>query len=126
MPPERHPKILPLVKVIPGRYRAADPLFGPHRPVLLERSSALNGRLLVARALKDLVGPIVGGKVALGRPGLVGRELAVRLDDVVLDERVLRPAVDGEVAGARRLVSAAVSDLPSNPVSLGILSPMEL
>ena len=36
-------------------------------------------------------------------------------DDVVLDERVLCPAVDGEVTGAGRLVCAAISNLTRYP-----------
>lgn len=116
MVPQRHAQILPLLKVPPRRHRAAHPLLRPHRPVLLERARPLDRRLLVTRALEDLVGALLEGEVALGSPGLVGREVAVGFDDIVLDERVLRPAVNGEVAGAGRLVRAAISDLARKPV----------
>jgi hypothetical protein len=49
----------------------------------------------------------------------------VRLDDVVLDERVTGPSVDAEVAGARGVVTARVLDGPvDNMMVVSILDNM--
>lgn len=88
----------------------ADTLLGADRPVLLKGRRAHDGGLVGAGAGEDLIRALVDGKVALGSPRLVGREVAVGLDDVVLDEGVRGPAVDGEVARARWRVGAVVLD----------------
>ena len=105
-----HTNLGPLVKVLLGRDGAADALLLAHRPVLLEGAGALDGRLVDARAGEDLVVALLVAEGALGRPRLVRRQVCVRLDDVVLDQRVARPAVDGEVARARGVVGAGVLD----------------
>lgn len=67
-------------------------------PVLLEGLGAVNRGGVGAGGLEDLVGAAVNidGSLALSAAGgVVGAE---GLDDVVLDERALGPAVDGEVA----------------------------
>lgn len=78
----------PLVVVALHGDAAVRTLLGPHRPVLLEGARPLDGRLVDARALVDFVRALLGREVAHRRPGLVRREVPVRLDHVVLDQRV--------------------------------------
>jgi hypothetical protein len=114
MPAQLHPQLGPLIKVLLRRHSAPNPLLLADRPVLLERACALDRRLVDACAGEDLVRALVKREVALGRPRLVGRQVGVRLDDVVLDQRVARPAVDGQVAGPGGVVGAGVFDGPGS------------
>jgi hypothetical protein len=80
------------------------------RPVLVEGLGAVNGGLVDALGLGDLVRGAISSDGALdsgvGR-GVVGAEV---LNDVVLDQRVAGPAVDGEVGVALGAVGAGVGD----------------
>jgi len=96
--------------VLLGRDGAAHPLLSPHRPILLEGARPLDRRLVDARGLVYLEGALIDGEVSFGGPGLVGREVGVGLEDVVFDQGVAGPAVDGEVAGARCVVGSGVFD----------------
>jgi hypothetical protein len=81
-----------------------------NRPVLLKGRGAVNGRLVGAGALRNLVRGAVGGDGALVlrlRRRVVRAEV---LDNVVLDERVAGPAVDGEVGVTVGVVGARVGD----------------
>lgn len=81
-----------------------------NRPVLLKGPGAVDGRLVGAGGLGNLVRGAVRGDGALV---LRLRRRVVRakvLDDVVLDERVAGPAVDGEVRVAVGVVLARVGD----------------
>lgn len=72
-------------------------LITAHTPKLLERSRAINRRLVRASSLKDVVCAAVGldGTLLLSsRRGVVG---SVGFDNVVLDERVAGPAVERNV-----------------------------
>ena len=111
MVPKLHPQLLPFLKVPTRGDRPANSLLGPHRPVLLKCPRPLDRWLLDAGAFEDLVGALLEGEVALGGPGFVGCEFAVGVNDIVLDERILSPAVDGEVSGACRIVGPAILDL---------------
>jgi hypothetical protein len=91
---------------------AAGALLPPDGPELLECGGAHDGRLVDARGRVDVVRAAVRRDVALERPRLVRREVRVVLDDVVLDQRVRRPAVDGQVARARGVVGAGERDAP--------------
>ena len=93
-----------------GGHRPAYPLLLSHRPELLERPGALNRRLVDPCAREHLVLAFLGGEVALGRPRLVGCQVGVGFDDVVLDQGVARPAVDGEVSWAGGVIRAGVFD----------------
>ncbi len=80
------------------------------RPVLVEGRGALDRRLVDTLGTVDIVGRAVGGDAAeLGgaRRGVVRAEV---LNDVVLDQGVLGPAVDGKVRVAVRAVGTAVGD----------------
>jgi hypothetical protein len=81
-----------------------------NRPVLLKGRGAVNRRLVGAGALRNLVRGAVGGDGALVlrlRRRVVRAEV---LDNVVLDERVAGPAVDGEVGVAVGVVGTRVGD----------------
>ena len=90
-------ELLPRVEVVRSRDRAARAVRLADGPVLVEGSGALDRRLVDTRRLVDVVGRAGGGDGALEgetRAGVVGTEV---LEDVVLDERVRGPAVDGQV-----------------------------
>ena len=77
--------------------RAADTLLSTNGPVLLESASTVDGRLVGAGRDIEVVGTAVSVDTALVL-GPVARVVgAIRFDDIVLDERVAGPAVDGEV-----------------------------
>ena len=86
-------------------------LFGvADRPELFEGGGSVNGGLVNARSLQDIVACAVASDGSLQTSG--GRRVVspVRLNDVVLDERATGPAVDREVAVAVGLVGASVTD----------------
>ena len=94
------------LKWLRGGDGAAGPLRLPDAPVLLEGLGALDRRGVHARRDVDVVGAAVAGDGALvgaGRP--VGAPV---VDDVVLDERVRRPAVQRQVGVAGRAEGAGV------------------
>ena len=102
--------LLPLVEMLARVDGAADTLDPADRPVLVKGRSALDGRLVDALGLVDVIGAAIvldGAELLRSRRGIVR---AVRLDDVVLDQRVLGPAVQGEVCAAM-LVSNSNSSL---------------
>lgn len=84
------------------------------RPVLLERAGAVDTRLVGARGDEHVVVAAVGvgGSFALGTAA--GVVCAEGFDNVVLDERIAGPAVDGEVPVSLGLEGAAVVDSTKN------------
>lgn len=112
--------LLPRVEVRADINGAADSLLLPDAPELGEGAGSLNGWLVVAHRLEDVVGAAidVDGALLLSSRGRV--IAAPGLDDVVLDERVLGPAVERDVGVLRRRVpgtgvgdGAGCSGLPS-------------
>ena len=92
--------LLPLVEMLARVDGAADTLDPADRPVLVKGRSALDGRLVDALGLVDVIGAAIvldGAELLRSRRGIVR---AVRLDDVVLDQRVLGPAIQSEVCAA--------------------------
>jgi hypothetical protein len=90
--------------------RAGRALVLTNRPILLKGPGAINGWLVGAGRLSDLVGRAIGGNgtLVLGlRRRVVGAEV---LNDVVLDEGVASPAVDGKVGVAVVVVGTGVGD----------------
>lgn len=96
----------PSREVIRDRDGAAGALGLPHAPVLVEGRRARDAGLVDALRAVDVVRAAVGHDGAErggARAGVVGPEV---LDDVVLDQRAGRPAVDGEVRVAVGRVGA--------------------
>ena len=80
-------------------------------PVLVEGSGTRDGRLVGADTLVDVVDGAVGGDGAHVLETAAGVVGAVGLEDVVLDEGVLAPAVDGEVRVTLRRVGTLEVDV---------------
>jgi len=102
----------PRVEVVRSRDRAGRALVLANGPVLVEGSRTLDGRLVHAGALIDIVRRPIGVHGTLVRQtrgGVVGAEV---LENVVLNEWARRPAVDREVAVTLRVVAAAEVDSP--------------
>lgn len=100
----------PGVEVVLHGDAATDAAAGADGPVLLEGASAVDGGLVVARRHVDVVGAAVGVDGAAVRGAAAGVVRAVRLNHVVLDEGVARPAVDCKVAVAAGVEGATVVD----------------
>jgi hypothetical protein len=97
---ELQARLGPSIKVGADVDRARSAVVLADGPVLVEGAGALDGRLVDALGAGDGVGAaVLGDGAELGglRRGVV---VAEGLDDVVLDERVPGPAVDGQVAVA--------------------------
>jgi hypothetical protein len=95
--PKLQAKLGPSIKVVSSSNSTRRTLVLANTPVLVEGSGTRDGRLVCANALVDIVGRAVrghGAHVLETAAGVVG---AVGFEDVVLDEGVLAPAVDGEV-----------------------------
>ena len=94
---ELHSLGSPLVEMGLDIDGTAGALAAADTPVLLEGLGALDGRLVNARTLRNLVVASINSERAL--VGSLGRRIVVAkvLNDVVLDQRAGGPAVDGEV-----------------------------
>jgi hypothetical protein len=96
--------------VILRRNSAPNPLLRANAPVLRERLGPIDRRRIHARARVDLVLAAVGRHGALVGQ-LAGRVVgAVRVEDVVFDQRGAGPAVDAEVGVAVWFEGAGVFD----------------
>ena len=83
----------PSIEVVLDSNSTANTLASPDRPELLEGSSTIDGGLVGASSLENVVCAAVrsdGTLLLSSRRGVVG---AVGLDDVVLNQRVARPSV---------------------------------
>lgn len=111
----------PGVKVLLHVDGAGAPLLLADGPVLLKGAGAIDGRLVGARRLGDLVRGAVDVDGALAR-GLRGRVVRAKvLDHVVLDERVARPPVDGQVRVAVGAVVGRVGDIAGGMLALVVV-----
>lgn len=110
MAAQPHTQLCPLIEVPLSCDGSSDALFLADGPVLLECPGSFDRRLVDACASEDLVLAFLRGEGALRRPRLVGCQVGVRLDDVVLDERVASPAVDSKVSGASGVIGTGVLD----------------
>jgi hypothetical protein len=111
---QAHAKLTPSIEVVGGGHGTAGTLALTDRPVLLEGSSTNDGWLVGTGRDVDVVSSAIAGDGSLlgaTRTRVVG---TVRLDDVVLNERVGRPAVDGEVAVAIGVVGTREVDGPGS------------
>jgi hypothetical protein len=94
---ELQAKLGPGVEVVSSSDGTRRALVLANAPVLVEGSGTRDGGLVGADALVDIVNGAVGGDGAHVLETAAGVVGAVGLEDVVLDEGVLAPAVDGEV-----------------------------
>ena len=85
-------------------------LWVPDTPVLLECLRAVDGRSVVPPGGQDIVPSAIAGDGALELGSGRRVEGTVRLDDVVLDESIASPTVDGQVAVTVRVVVTGVVD----------------
>src|SRR5262249_39190508 len=105
-----HSLALPGADVVAERdvaVRAGAPLRLPHAEVLPERLSAVDGRLAHLLVLVDVVGATVAGDRSHQR----SRRGPVRtpgINDVVLDEWVSGPSIEGQIGVAARRPRAGV------------------
>jgi len=93
-----HAKIGPCVEVVCGSDCSARALRAADGPVLLEGRGTDDRGLVGACALVDIVGATIRGDGTLVCAAAGGVVRAERFNDVVFDEGILAPAVDGEVA----------------------------
>lgn len=103
-------EVAPGVEMVSNIDRAAGAVVAAHRPVLVKGGRSDDGRLVDALRAINVVDAAVRRHLAqLGgaRRRVVGAKV---LDNVVLDERVLGPAVDGEVTVAVGVVAAREVD----------------
>lgn len=80
-------------------------------PVLIEAGSADDGRSVVPAALDDVVGSSINSDAAeplTAARRIVGTEV---LDNVVFDQRVLGPAINGQIAVASWVEGSAVGNI---------------
>lgn len=108
---ELQAKLGPGVEVVGSGDGTGRALVLADAPVLVEGSGTRDGGLVGADTLVDIVDRAVGGDgthVLETAAGVVG---AVGLEDVVLDEGVLAPAVDGEVRVTLRRVGTLEVDV---------------
>lgn len=97
------------VEVVPRGHGSARTLVPADGKVLPEGRGALDGRLVDALVLVDVVGRAVavhGAQQGVAAAGVVGEVL----HDVVLDQRVRGPAIDTHVRISGRVVGAGESD----------------
>jgi hypothetical protein len=107
---ELHALGRPSVEVVLHVDASAGALVLADGPVLLEGLGTIDARRICASCGCDLVAGTVGGDGSLDL-GLGGGVIAAEvLNDVVLDERVAGPAVDGKVGVAVVLVGSRVGD----------------
>ena len=89
-------------------YTATAPLVTSDRPVLLKGPSTINRWLVDACRHINVVITTVAERAAFALPAAARIEIAKVLDDVVFDEWVARPAVDGQISVALRVKGAAI------------------
>ena len=105
-----HAVLLPSIEVSTDVDATGGSVILADGPVLLKGLSAVDGGSVGTGLGEDVVGAAVnldGALLLSTGGGVVVTEL---LDDIVLDQRVLGPSVDGEVAVAVGLVLSLVRD----------------
>lgn len=108
---QRQASLGPRIEVGGHVDRPAGPLGLPNRPVLVEGRRAVDAWLVDPLRPVDVVSTAVrrhGTEAGSPSAGVVGSEV---LDDIVLDQRVPCPAIDGEVRVAIGRVRSRVADL---------------
>jgi len=94
----RHSQTGPRFEVVASGDGSTSTLRLADTPVLLEGRGALNGWLIGAGGLVDVIRAAIGGHGALVRSAAAGwREGTEVFDDVELDERARRPPIDRQI-----------------------------
>lgn len=96
--------------MVTGGDGSADALLPADGPVLLEGLGTLDGRRIGSGADVDIIGCAVASNFALLLAAAGGVVRAERLNDVVLDQGILGPAVQREVAVTLGAVGSRVLD----------------
>jgi len=117
-----HTYLRPFTEVPPRCNGSACALLRSDAPILLKSACSVDGRLVRAGTLVKLVCSFLEGKIALQRPRFAGRQVAVGLNDVVLDQGVACPSVNGEISWSSGFICAAVLDCPVDLVSCTVIS----
>ena len=102
--------LAPRIEVVPSINRATTALRGADREPLSESRSTGNGRLVDTLRGVNVVSTAVGAESAFELGAAAGVVGAVVLHDVVLDQRVAEPAVEGEVGVAAWVELSGVGD----------------
>jgi hypothetical protein len=100
----------PGVEMILHVHAATNALGSAYRPVLLERSCAIDRRLVGAGRNRDIVCAAVSLEATLALRTTAGVVGAVGFNNIVLDKGVSSPAVDGKIAVTLRIEGAAIVD----------------
>lgn len=98
--PQRQPKLLPLLKMVPRRHTSARPLTPPHTNELLKRRSPVDTRRVPAGILANIIYTPITRHCAKDGLATAGVVFADVFENVVLDEGRACPAVDGQVGVA--------------------------
>jgi hypothetical protein len=114
-----HVGVPPGIEVAPDIDATADRPSGvllgvTDRPKLLEGLSAIDRGLVVASGLENVVIGTVAGNRSPARGCRRRIVRAIRLNHIVLDERIASPSVDSEVAVSVGVVGTAVVDGPGS------------
>jgi len=102
--------LTPRIKVVTNINRATATLALTNRPPLGESSCTSNRRLVDTLAGVDIVGAAVAAETALVLGAAARVVRAEILDNVVLDQRVAEPAVEGQVGVAAGIELGGVGD----------------
>ena len=110
----------PRVEMITHRNGAARTLVLTHAPILFQSGGSRNSGQAAPYRCEDGVGAAIRIDCALDRRRTLKRRVVrpVVLDDVVLDEWVRRPAVDGQVAVTGLTKVGGVLDRPVDKISV--------
>ena len=103
---EPHTLRVPVVEVVLNSDATARPLGLTDGPELVEGGGTVDGGLVDTLGLADLVRAAVGGDTTLLLTVLAGVVGAVVFNDVVFDEGVAGPAIDGKVCVTLRVEGA--------------------
>jgi hypothetical protein len=100
----------PSVKVVLHVYAATDALGRAYRPILLEGSCAVDGRLVDTGRHRDIIRATIGLEASLALRTTAGVVGAIRFDHIVFHKRVAGPSVHSKVAIALRIEGSPVVD----------------
>lgn len=107
-----HSKSSPSFEVIRSGHRTARPLVLTNRPVLVEGRSARDRGLIHLLVLVDVVDRSITGDLSLVGHAATRVVAAVVFQNVVLDQGIGGPTIDGEIGISGRAKRSRKSDVP--------------